>query len=39
MPIATDIREVVITRVNVEAGKLVVESWTAARGLRTVERD
>ena len=36
---AADIREVVITRVNVEAGKLVVESWTAARGLRTVERD
>lgn len=36
---AADITEVVITRVNVEAGKLIVESWTPTRGLRTVERD
>ena len=34
-----DISEVVITRLDPEATKLVVESWTAARGLRTVERD
>ena len=34
-----DITEVTITRLNAEASKLVVESWTAARGLRTVERD
>ena len=34
-----DITEVVITRLNDEATRLVVESWTAARGLRTVERD
>jgi hypothetical protein len=33
-----DITEVVITRLNAEATKLVVESWTAERGLRTVER-
>jgi hypothetical protein len=34
-----DITEVVITGLNVEATKLVVESWTPERGLRTVERD
>lgn len=34
-----DITEVVITHLNDEANKLVVESWTPARGRRTVERD
>jgi hypothetical protein len=34
-----DITEVVITRLNVEATKLVVESWMPARGLQRVERD
>jgi hypothetical protein len=34
-----DITEVVITRLNTEATKLVVESWTPERGLRRVERD
>jgi hypothetical protein len=34
-----DITEVVITRLNAEASKLVVESWTPHRGLRSVERD
>jgi hypothetical protein len=34
-----DITEIVITRLNAEATKLVVESWTSERGLRTVERD
>jgi hypothetical protein len=34
-----DITEVVITGLNAEANKLVVESWTPARGLRRVERD
>jgi hypothetical protein len=34
-----DVTEIVITRLNAEATKLVVESWTPARGLRTVERD
>jgi hypothetical protein len=34
-----DIHEVVITGLNPEATKLVVESWTAERGLRKVERD
>jgi hypothetical protein len=34
-----EITEVVITKLNVEATKLVVESWTPDRGLRTVERD
>jgi hypothetical protein len=34
-----DIAEVVITRLNAEATKLVVESWTPDRGLRTIERD
>ena len=34
-----DITEVVITGLDAEATKLVVESWTPARGLRRVERD
>ncbi|MGD9705614.1 MAG: pyridoxamine 5'-phosphate oxidase family protein [Acidimicrobiia bacterium] len=34
-----DITEVVITRLNAEATRLVVESWTPERGLRQVERD
>jgi hypothetical protein len=34
-----DISEVVITGLNAEATKLVVESWTPERGLRRVERD
>lgn len=34
-----DITEVVITRLNGDATKLVVESWTPERGLRSVERD
>jgi hypothetical protein len=34
-----DITEVVITRLNAEATKLVVESWTPERGRHTVERD
>jgi len=34
-----DITEVVITGLNAGATKLVVESWTEERGLRTVERD
>jgi hypothetical protein len=34
-----DITEVVITCLNPEATKLVVESWTPARGLRRIERD
>ena len=34
-----DITEVVITHLDPEATKLVVESWTPARGLRIVERD
>lgn len=34
-----DIAEVVITHLNAEATKLVVESWTPGRGLRSVERD
>jgi hypothetical protein len=34
-----DIHEVVITRLNDQANRLVVESWTPERGLRTVERD
>ena len=33
-----DITEVVITRLDAEATRLVVESWTPERGLRTVER-
>jgi hypothetical protein len=34
-----DISEVVITGLNDEATKLVVESWTPGRGLRRIERD
>ena len=34
-----DIAEVVITGLNAEATKLVVESWTPERGLQRVERD
>jgi hypothetical protein len=34
-----DITEVVITHLNAEATRLVVESWTPGRGLRSVERD
>ena len=34
-----DITEVVITGLDDEATKLVVESWTLERGLRRVERD
>jgi Pyridoxamine 5'-phosphate oxidase len=34
-----DIIEVVITGLDAEATKLVVESWTPQRGLRRVERD
>lgn len=34
-----DITEVVITALNADATKLVVESWTPDRGLQMVERD
>ena len=34
-----DITEVVITRLNADATRLVVESWTPGRGLVVVERD
>ena len=34
-----DITEVVITGLNAEATKLVVESWTPERGRRRIERD
>jgi hypothetical protein len=34
-----DITEVVVTGLDPAATKLVVESWTPARGRRTVERD
>jgi Pyridoxamine 5'-phosphate oxidase len=34
-----DITEVVITGLNAEATKLVVETWTADGGLRRIERD
>jgi hypothetical protein len=34
-----DVTEVVITGLNAEATKLVVESWTPGRGLRRIERD
>ena len=34
-----DITEVVVTGLNPEATKLVVESWTPARGLQRIERD
>jgi Pyridoxamine 5'-phosphate oxidase len=36
---AADISEVVITGLDAEATRLVVESWTPERGLRRVERD
>ena len=35
----SDIAEVVVTHLNAEATKLVVESWTPERGMRRVERD
>ena len=34
-----DITDVVITGLNAEATKLVIESWTAERGLQSVERE
>jgi hypothetical protein len=34
-----DVTEVVITCLNAEATKLVVESWTPERGLQRIERD
>ena len=34
-----DITEVVVTGLNEEATKLVIESWTPGRGLRRVERE
>jgi len=34
-----DLSEIVITRLNTEGTKLVVESWTPAKGLREFERD
>ena len=34
-----DISEVVITRLNPEATLLVIESWTAQRGLRVLDRE
>ena len=34
-----DIEEVVLTHLNAEATKLVVESWTPGRGLRTIDRE
>jgi hypothetical protein len=34
-----DITEVVITGLDAEATRLVVESWTPERGLRRIERD
>ena len=34
-----DITEVVITGLNTDANRLVVESWTPDRGLRRIERD
>ena len=34
-----DITEVVVTGLNAEASKLVIEFWTPERGLRKVERD
>jgi Pyridoxamine 5'-phosphate oxidase len=36
---AADISEVVITGLNPEATRLVVESWTPERGRRRIERD
>ena len=34
-----DITEVVVTGLNADGTKLVVESWTPERGLRKIERD
>ncbi|HEX6340208.1 pyridoxamine 5'-phosphate oxidase family protein [Umezawaea sp.] len=34
-----DVTEVVVTALNAEATRLVVESWTPERGLRRVERE
>jgi Pyridoxamine 5'-phosphate oxidase len=34
-----DISEVVLTHLDPEATKLVIDSWTPSRGLRRVERD
>jgi hypothetical protein len=34
-----DLREVVVTGLNESATKLVVRTWTPARGLRRIERD
>jgi hypothetical protein len=34
-----DIDEVVVTGLNADASKLVIEFWTAERGLKSVERD
>ena len=34
-----DITEVVVTSLNAEATRLVIESWTPDQGLRRVERD
>jgi hypothetical protein len=34
-----DITEVVLTGLNAEATKLVIDSWTLERGLRRIERD
>jgi hypothetical protein len=34
-----DISEVVITGLNADASKLVVEWWTSEQGLRTIERE
>jgi hypothetical protein len=34
-----DISEIAITRLNSEATRLVVESWTPGHGLRKIERD
>ncbi|HEY1455629.1 MAG TPA: pyridoxamine 5'-phosphate oxidase family protein [Candidatus Dormibacteraeota bacterium] len=34
-----DVREAVITRLNAEGSRLVVESWNPDRGYRVIERD
>jgi hypothetical protein len=34
-----DVHEVVVTGLNVDATRLVIESWTPGRGLRRVERE
>jgi hypothetical protein len=34
-----DIQEAVITRLNQAGDRLVIESWTPARGMRTIERE